>query len=351
MQQHDRYRLIGVGNEPAAVYESDPATAFLSQFRNHILEPEQAFARDGKLRRSLDEQLHRAHQVNCPESLHVLHVCLNEILYWRFNAGREHIEHSSLIFEIQQNIIVAQLETDLRQIDSDSLPETAESFERWFEAHCRLDGQNPHPLFGFLELRANLSQFRRFIEVEAGVHVSFDDVIALAQIGVRGVAKEEFLHNLQDELGNGNDKHHLTMFERLVNGLGIHAIQRRTLPWEALVCGSYMMFLAYFRHFYPYCIGYLGFLEALTPTRFGCIARGGIRLGVGTSLLDYHAEHSELDTEHAQGWLYNIILPAIREHGAQMSRDIAAGVCLRDLVAKRYWDAMLTELITQPTPN
>lgn len=345
MQNYERYELVGIEHHPSITYDCARASAYLADFGTFLRNPEMADSRAEQLRSLLGEQLRDAYESRCKESLHVLHVSLNEVLFRRFNHTGDHVERSPLMFEVQQHIIQAQLNADLRSIEGEPLPESADAFERWFDARSRLDGRTPHPLFDFIEAEANNEQFRRFIEVEAAVHVSFDDVIALAQVGVRGAPKIEFFHNLEDEVGSPDpDKFHLTMFERLVDGLGVRTIQRGALPWEALACGNYMMFLAYFRNFYAYCVGYLGHLEALTPARFGCIARGGVRLGIEATLLDYHAEHSELDAEHAHGWLHNIILPAIRENGVQTSRDIATGVRLRELVARRYWDAMLSEL-------
>lgn len=345
MQKKEGYKIIGVGQDPAPHYASARANAFFAHFTERMRRPDVGNDGGERLRSLLNEQLQDAYRFHCTDSLHALQVSLNEILFRRFNRAGDHIERSPLMFEIQQQIIQAQLDADLHAIEGEPLPESAHAFEHWFDERSRLDGYSPHPLFDFIEAQANVEQFRRFIEVEAGVHVSFDDVIALAQIGVRGAPKGEFFRNFQDEAGASDpDKFHLTMFERLVDGLGTRSIRRCALPWEALACGSYMMFLAYFRDFYAYCVGYLGFLEVLTPARFGCIARGGSRLGIAAGLLDYHAGHSELDTEHARGWLHDIILPAIRENGAQMSRDIATGVRLRECVAQRYWDTMLGEL-------
>lgn len=348
MQTQQRYEVVGVGQHLTTAYTDRSASAFLAHFRDCVLcaETERDFGK--RLRRLLSEQLHGAYQADRADSLHALQVVLNEILFRRFNRTGDHVEHSPLMFEMQQRIIQAQLGADLRAIEDEPLPESADASQHWFEERLLFHGRTPHPLFNFIESQANLEQFRRFITVEAGVHVSFDDVIALAQVGVRGAPKSEFFRNFQDEVGaSGPDRFHLTMFERLVDGLDTHRIHRCTLPWEALACGSYMMFLAYSREFYGYCVGYLGFLEALTPERFGCIARGGVRLGINAALLEYHAGHSEIDGDHAQGWLRNVILPAIRENGAQMSRDIAKGVCLRERVAQRYWDAMLADLIDQ----
>lgn len=345
MQHREVYELIGIGHHPLSTYGSARANAYLAEFRAALRHRNMTHELGEPLCLLLKEQLHDAYDGRQNDSLHALHVSLNEILYRRFNHTEDQVECSPLMFEVQQNIIKAQLYADLRAIEGEPLPESAHAFERWFDERSQLNGRSPHPLFDFIETLATAEQFRRFIEIEAGVHVSFDDVIALAQVGVRGAPKSEFFHNLEDEVGNPDpSKFHLTMFERLVKGLGISSICRSTLPWEALACGNYMMFLAYFRNFYAYCVGYLGCLEALTPARFGYIARGGARLGIDATLLNYHAEHSELDVEHAYGWLHNIILPMIRESGVQTSRDIATGVRLRELVAQRYWDAVRAEL-------
>lgn len=349
MREHERYELVGIEQEPMITYGCARASAFLVHFRECIVRPGAESDIGARLRYLLDQQLHDAYRAERTDSLHALQVSLNEILFRRFNRTGDHVERSPLMFETQQRIMQAQLGSDLRAIEGEPLPESADAFESWFEQRLRRCGPTPHPLFDFIETQASLEQFRRLIEIEAGVHVSFDDVIALAQVGVRGAPKSEFFRNIQDEFGSPDpDQFHLAMFERLVEGLGIRSIRRCSLPWEALTCGSYLMFLAYFRDFYAHCIGYLGCLEALTPTRFGCIARGGARLGVDAGLLDYHAEHSQLDAAHAQGWLHNIILPAIREDGAKMSRDIAIGVRLREHVAQRYWDTMLAALTVQP---
>ena len=349
MQKQQRYEVIGVAQGLAINYTYAPARKFLAHFRQCVLRPEAESACGEHLRRLLREQLHDAYFGNRVDSLHTLQVSLNEILSRRFSRTGDHVERSPFMFEMQQQIIEAQLRTDLQGIAGESMPESADAFKRWFDDRARPSIYPVHPLFDFIEEHASFEQFRRFIAVEAGVHVSFDDVIALAQVGVRGSVKSEFLRNLRDEAGDDDpERFHLSMFEHLVGGLGIGPIYRCTLPSAALACGSYMMFLAHFRNYYGYCVGYLGILEALTPARFGCIARGGARLGIASELLEYHTEHSVLDTDHAHGWLHNIILPTILEHGAQMSREIAIGVRLRERVAQRYWDAMLAELTTHP---
>lgn len=345
MHEQQAYEIVGIGEEPVFAHDGSPVRAFLAQFREHLSNPERAGEGDERLRSMLDAQLRDAYRFDDAASLHALHLGLNEILFRQFNHARNHVERSALMFEIQQRMIDAQLEADLRAIKGEPLPESADEFERWFNKRCVLNGRPAHPLFDFLETQANAEQFRRFIEIEAGVHVAFDDVLSLAQVGVRGMPRGEFLRNLEDEVGGSDaSKFHLAMFERVVAGLGIRTIRRLSLPWEALACGNYLMFLAYFRCFHRYCIGYLGCLEAMTPDRFGRIARGGVRLGIAPVLLKYHAEHSTLDENHTQGWLRHVLLPVIREHGAPASRDIARGVRLRERVAKRYWDAVLNEL-------
>lgn len=341
---HDVVEVIGLAQDRQLSYRYRLADELLWRLREQLSPadyPLEGRRRPRELLALALEVLSAQHA----DSPHVAHACLNELLQRRFVQTADSVDQSPLMFELQQSIVHFQLEADLRAIAGEQLPQSAEAFATWFAARCQPGVEGLHPLFAFLASSADSRQFRDFIEVEAGVHVAFDDVIALAQVGVRGLPKAEFLRNLEDEIGGQDpDRFHLTMFMRLVSALGIRSVRRAAMPWQALACGNYMMFLALFRSFYPYCIGYLGHLEALTPLRFASIAHAGRRLGLEPGLLAYHTEHSVLDSDHAHGWLHHIILPFIQDHGPQAARDVATGVCLRELVAKRYWDALLAQL-------
>ena len=290
----------------------------------------------------LDSELTSAFVEKREESLAAIHFLANELLRRRYLLLDDGLEMSPLIFKIQQRIMQVQLQNDLVSLPDEKLPTTEEEFKEWFQAKCEQYKHSPHPLFEYIEHDASLVEYRSFIETEAGVHVSFDDVIALAQVGVRGNPKLEFLDNFQDELGSSDpDKFHLTMFGRLVTALEINTVRQSDIAWQAVACGNYMLYLAHFRSLYHYCAGYLGFLEVLTPKRFSSIAKGGARLGLSEHVLAYHYNHSELDVKHAEGWLENTILSEIREKGADVARRLALGVLLRERVSKRYWDAIL----------
>ncbi|WP_095144942.1 MULTISPECIES: iron-containing redox enzyme family protein [unclassified Pseudomonas] len=280
------------------------------------------------------------------ESLASVHFLANELLRRRYLLLDDGLEMSPLMFKIQQRIMQTQLQSDLASLCDEKLPATEGEFKEWFQVKCAQYKHSPHPLFEYIEHDASLAEYRSFIQTEAGVHVSFDDVIALAQVGVRGSPKLEFFDNFQDELGSSDPgKFHLTMFGRLVSALEINTVRQSTIAWQAVACGNYMLYLAHFRSLYHYCAGYLGFLEALTPKRFSSIAKGGARLGLSEHVLAYHYDHSELDVKHAEGWLDNIMLSEIRDKGADVARLFALGVLLRELVSKRYWDAILNTFL------
>lgn len=288
----------------------------------------------------LESELNSAFIDKNGEKLDSLHFLANELLRRRYLLLDDGLEMSPLMFKIQQRIMQSQLKSDLTSLEDEILPATAEEFSVWFQEKCAHYKHSPHQLFEYIEHDASLDEYRRFIQIEAGIHVSFDDVLAATQIGVRGRSKLEFFENFQDELGgNDPDKFHLNLFARLVTALDIRSVRQSTMAWQALVCGNYMLYLAQFRSLYHYCAGYLGFLEALTPKRFSSIAKGGARLGLPESALAYHYDHSELDVKHAQGWLDNIILSEINDKGADVARLFALGVLLRERVSKRYWDA------------
>ncbi|MEB0043720.1 iron-containing redox enzyme family protein, partial [Pseudomonas sp. MH10] len=297
---------------------------------------------DGELLGLLAVELTQAFKYGNDESLTALHFVANELLNRRYLLVGDAVELSPLMFKVQQLIMGAQIDSDLAQVSEENLPVTAEQFRKWFSARSTKYEVSTHPLFDYIRDHATMDQFHYFIETEAGVHASFDDVIALNQVGVRGAAKLEFFENFKDELGGSDpDRFHLAMFGRLISELEIGTVKKSSLAWQAMACGNYMLYLAHFRSLYHYCAGYLCFLEALTPNRFASIAMGRKRLGLSGDGLAYHYEHSELDAKHADGWLENIILSEINQKGAGVAKLFAKGVLLREFASTRYWDSVL----------
>ena len=331
------------------IYENEFLDNLQKRLARYVAGDEDAFESDEQLLITLlDGELRLAFVEHSSESLAVVHLVANELLRRRYLLLNDGLEMSPLMFKVQQRIMQAQLQHDLSSLQSEKLPSTEEAFKEWFNKKCASYKDSPHPLFEYIEHEASRQEFRDFIETEAAVHVSFDDVIALAQIGVRGSAKLEFFDNFQDELGSSDpEKFHLTMFGRLVAALEIDSVRQSNIAWQAVACGNYMLYFAHFRSLYHYCAGYLGFLEALTPKRFSSIAKGGARLGLSAQVLAYHYDHSELDVKHAEGWLDNIILAEIREKGADVAKSFALGVLLRERVSKRYWDAILGSFLAR----
>ena len=351
MSNFDFVNLIGFKDSKSKMNVSKYENKFLSElkerFNNSNYFNNYSEDKEEEVLNLLKNELNNGFENNDKYSLFVINFSLNEILSKKYILSYDsNIETSPLIFKIEQKIIESQLQSDLKIISKEMKPKNSTEFKEWFAMKCNAYSKSPHTLFEFLEKSATFEQFKDFIKIEAAVHVSFDDVIALTQVGVRGNAKVEFFHNFQDELGSHDpDKFHLTMFGNLISQLEINEIYKDKIEWEALSCGNYMMFLAYYRCFYHYCIGYLGFLEALTPGRFSSIAKAGARLGLSKHSLAYHFDHSELDLEHAEGWLNKIIIPEINEKGSRISEQIATGVLLREHVSNRYWDAILNKYL------
>jgi hypothetical protein len=77
------------------------------------------------------------------------------------------------------------------------------------------------PLFDFLRDRCSLPEMARYICLEDAVDSRFDDLIALAQIGIRSpLIKLVLARNYWDEMGDGKlEAVHTTMFARSVSYL------------------------------------------------------------------------------------------------------------------------------------
>ena len=74
---------------------------------------------------------------------------------------------------------------------------------------------------------ASLEQMRWYLQQEAAGEAGFDDLTAMTQVKLPKRIKLELARNYWDEMGRGNEKGmHGPMLERLINALGIHALDR-----------------------------------------------------------------------------------------------------------------------------
>jgi hypothetical protein len=298
----------------------------------------------------LDETLDLAYGQSDVEAEQVLQHLLHEIISLRISPPQRCSQELSVIlFKIEQKISTLWLKREIERVQSETVdvPRNADEFVAWFNKRCQNHPATNHRLFDFLAETATREDLRFFMYQECSVDPRFDDMLALAQVGVSGQPKLEFFHNFSDELGHGNPHLvHTTMFNELLTYLDIKKVRDDELLWQSLACGNLMSILCLYRVYYYLCIGYLGATEALAPSRFAKLIRGAKRLGIPEERLVYHLEHTSVDEDHIQGWLANIIKPEI-VNNPEATVEIAQGVLLRLNISEAYCDAVLAVLESQ----
>ncbi|HMA47580.1 MAG TPA: iron-containing redox enzyme family protein [Frankiaceae bacterium] len=170
-------------------------------------------------------------------------------------------------------------------------------------------------VYRWLAREASWPQVVRFLAVEGGPDGGFDDLVALCQVGLSGTAKLELGHNYWDEMGDGApDAVHTTLYERMVEAVGMPRIPRAELPVEALERCALGGLLATNRWLQPEMVGALGMVELQAGPRCRLVLRAFERLGAPPGAYPFYQVHAEVDPRHGRDWLELAVGPLAAAH-------------------------------------
>jgi Iron-containing redox enzyme len=288
-----------------------------------------------------------------PSAAHELHSVLNTLYSMRIRPEGSVQELSVTLFDVRRRLESAWLGWELERCAEESLPATVGGFSEWFFALTRMHPAARHPLYEYIAHEATVASFRVFIAHESTVDARFDDLLALAQLGVTGPPKLEIARNYWDELGNGEaSRVHTDMFRRVFDAVGFAEPDEQELDTTALSCGNLLLALASHRIHTDYAIGALGITEALAPRRFARVLQAGERLGIGSHPLEYFREHVSIDVHHTRQWIENVIEPRLRTRPSAL-HQVCCGVLMRLNTSLAYCDTLLSRLkqTDQSMPN
>ena len=236
---------------------------------------------------------------------------------------------------------------EANRCDLDSFPDTPQAFEAWYYRLHKEHRAAVAPFFEHLANNASLLELAFYICLEGQVDGRFDDVIALAQIGVSDTEKLALAENYWDEMGCGDiTRIHTRMFSEsaqyMSNILKDHGIAvASSIPSSALKNGNILMLLALRRRYALRLLGSLSILEHTAPWRFLCTTKGLRRLGVPPSAVDYHEMHISIDAKHGNDLIKRVIRPMLSRR-PELCREIAYGCAIRFNIAKDYYDGILS---------
>jgi hypothetical protein len=232
------------------------------------------------------------------------------------------------------------------------LPQAGENFADWYKALHRRHETALAGFFGFLAREASAEALAFYIWLEEQVDGRFDDVIALAQLGMSGEPKLALAENFWDEMGCGElEQMHTALFavsvEHMMRHLAATKVQLpKEPPVEALKNGNLLLMYALRRQNVLRLLGAIAILEHTAPARFARTVQGLKRVGFPESVIYYHRLHVGVDHKHGEDLLNRVLLPLV-ETNPRAAREIAMGALVRYRVAIDYYRAVERAITTR----
>jgi hypothetical protein len=192
------------------------------------------------------------------------------------------------------------------------------------------------PVYDWLAEEASWPSVVRYLALEGGPDGGFDDLVALAQVGLAGDPKLALAANYWDEMGRGRLADvHTELHHRLVDAAGLEAIPRHEQPLSALERVALNGLLATNRWLQPEMIGALGLLEMQAGPRCRAVVRAFRRLGAPPDAFPFYEEHAHADPIHGKEWLERVVAPLATD--PEWGRRMVRGASWRSQVNRRFF--------------
>lgn len=237
-----------------------------------------------------------------------------------------------------------RLEARLRaRLDDHELPDLGDATDAGTAVDALRRLAHEHmvpPIYDWLADEATLDDLVEFVSLEGGPDADFDDLVAIAQVGLRGLPKLTLGANYWDEMGRGDlGAVHTELHRRMAHALDLRTVPVDELPIEALERKALNGYLATNRALQPELLGSLGMIECQAGTRCRRVVAAMQRLGVPEAALPFYAEHATTDPHHGKDWLEHAVEPLVREHPDWGPRMVT-GAWWRVTVNARFFEAV-----------
>jgi len=232
------------------------------------------------------------------------------------------------------------------------LPETASAFSKWLSEVEHVYHAIADSTFKFIEHEADLNQVAAYIAMEELVDSKFDDLIVIAQLGMKNMKSKLVLaHNYWDEMGEGQESQiHTTLFSQSSQFFKIHLIRNNLDPVtlllfpETLQNANQLLLHAVRRKYAPRLIGSLTILEQTAFPRFHTLVRAFQRLGnIPEEVSYYQRLHSVLDEKHGRELIEDVCIPFVSSSQHAL-HELCRGILIRREVARDYYRRIMEAL-------
>jgi len=204
-------------------------------------------------------------------------------------------------------------------------------------------------VYRWLAEEASYDELVSFLALEGGPDGGFDDLVALAQVGLSGRPKMELARNYWDEMGRGTlAEVHTELHRRLSTALDMHGVAAVEAPLSALVRGVLGSYLALSRFRHPEALGAFGLIELQAGPRCRRVLRALERLDAPAEVVPFYAEHAEADPRHGKDWLDGAIAELAEQ--PRWAEGIVRGARWRAAAGTRFLQDAL-ELVARPAAD
>ena len=234
--------------------------------------------------------------------------------------------------------------------DLSNLPRCAESFRVWYKCLHQSHRREVAGFFEHLAEQATPEELALYVSLEEEVDGRFDDVIALAQLGMRGDMKLALAENFWDEMGLGElDAMHTVMFSRSAEFMRSILSHRgvdvgKAVPTAAVKNGNLLLMYALRRRYGPRLLGALAILEHTAPYRFAKTVKGLRRVGVPESAIMYHELHIAIDAKHGTQLIERVLMPLVAR-STDVMHEVCMGCLIRYHVAVDYYRSIQEAIV------
>lgn len=229
------------------------------------------------------------------------------------------------------------------RLNTSSLPKNASDFLKWYNRLHAAHRRQVAPFFNRMADESTLEELSFYIAMEEQVDGRFDDVIALAQLGMTGDMKLALAENYWDEMGLGTlSEMHTVLFRKSAQHLRELTgpqFSAQQVPAEALKNGNLLLMYALRRQYHPRLLGALAILEHTAPYRFSRTVKAMHRLGMPADVIYYHDMHIKIDANHGKQLLYRVLMP-LAESCPEAIEELCIGCLIRYNVAVDYYKSI-----------
>ncbi|MGC0809091.1 iron-containing redox enzyme family protein [Pantoea agglomerans] len=254
--------------------------------------------------------------------------------------------------QLNEYFVIEEIENQWNHYENSRIgvqqfPDNAEGFLTWYNKLHMAHRKKVAPFFTRLAERSTLEELSFYIAMENEVDGRFDDVIALAQLGMTGDMKLALAENYWDEMGMGVlEQMHTGLFnqshEKLRDIAGVSSV-RVHAPKEALKNGNLLLMYALRRKYHPRLLGTLAILEHTAPYRFAKTVQAMRRLGMPDDVIYYHDMHIQVDANHGKQLIERVLMN-LAKNNPEVIAELCIGCLTRYNVAVDYYNSVEAEM-------